>query len=405
MSPPEVVPNLQYAKQHVQLLTGDEDTPITFQTFPDHDGESRYAPQFFHGTVEECWPRILKLIEAGHGIFLMVNSGDFQGRSSQNVIGVRALFTDQEDEEVRKYLEHYRPSFVIQSQRGPHSYWRMRDGEPLDQFSPAQQQLASHFKTDPKVKDLPRVMRLAGSLHQKDPAKPFLVYVKEAHTERCYTIAELLAAYPAPEPQKKAKKEQAPRPRSENSSRTVRSTGTSRIAQAKQYISTQPPAIENQGGDAATYELACAVVRGFDLDEEDALAAFADWNDRCVPPWSEQELVQKFENARRYGSPTPSPSWSATAAWSSTPGCRRRSCPKRGATPASNTSWTTSPPVTPRARSGCSIGSPRRRRNPVADRWSRRSSMARTARARTPWAGSSRKSSGGRMSLASPKTT
>lgn len=68
-----------------------------------------------------------------------------------------------------------------------------------------------------------------------------------------------------------------------------------------QYLSTQPPAIENQGGDAATYALACTVVRGYDLDEDEAPVAFAEWNQRCVPPWSENELAQKFDNARRYG--------------------------------------------------------------------------------------------------------
>jgi hypothetical protein len=167
----------------------------------------------------------------------MVNSGDFQGRSSHNVVSLRAVSPTSRGEEPRQYQEHFQPTFVIQSSRGPHAHWRRREGEALEQFTPAQAQLAAYFKTDPKVKDLPRVMRLAGSLHQKDPGNPFLVYVKEAHPERLYRIGELIAAHPAPPSEKKAtstkaKAKETTKPRVESSA--ARASGTSRIEQAKQ---------------------------------------------------------------------------------------------------------------------------------------------------------------------------
>lgn len=48
---------------------------------------------------------------------------------------------------------------------------------------------------------------------------------------------------------------------------------------------------------------ACAVgsCADFDLSDEEALTALAEWNARCEPSWSEQDLRQKVTNARRYG--------------------------------------------------------------------------------------------------------
>ena len=32
-----------------------------------------------------------------------------------------------------------------------------------------------------------------------------------------------------------------------------------------------------------------------------AMRALEDWNERCVPPWTERELAEKMRHARRYG--------------------------------------------------------------------------------------------------------
>ena len=62
---------------------------------------------------------------------------------------------------------------IVHSGRGHHFYFCT--DVPLDQFSGLQQQLIAKLGTDPAVKDLPRVMRLPGTLHLKDPANPRLV--------------------------------------------------------------------------------------------------------------------------------------------------------------------------------------------------------------------------------------
>jgi RepB DNA-primase from phage plasmid len=70
---------------------------------------------------------------------------------------------------------------------------------------------------------------------------------------------------------------------------------------ARRYIATIPPAVAGTHGDATTFRVCCRLVRGFALDDEDALDVLADWNRACTPPWSEEELRAKLRGARRYG--------------------------------------------------------------------------------------------------------
>ena len=72
---------------------------------------------------------------------------------------------------------------------------------------------------------------------------------------------------------------------------------TNIIERARRYIAKCPPAISGQGGHDATYHVACVLVNGFALGEPDALALLREWNQFCLPPWSEQELVHKITSA------------------------------------------------------------------------------------------------------------
>jgi hypothetical protein len=81
---------------------------------------------------------------------------------------VRALFVDLDGTPVEPVLAwRFRPDLVVESSRGRfHAYWRT-DAVPLDEFAPLQKALAALFNGDTAVHDLPRVMRLPGSWHQK----------------------------------------------------------------------------------------------------------------------------------------------------------------------------------------------------------------------------------------------
>lgn len=86
----------------------------------------------------------------------------------------------------------------------------------------------------------------------------------------------------------------------------------SAIAAASVWLDQQPPAIEGQGGDILTYQIAAALVRDYALSNETAYALMAErWNPKCQPhPWPLDLLWQKIQNADEYatgssGSKTP----------------------------------------------------------------------------------------------------
>ena len=72
------------------------------------------------------------------------------------------------------------------------------------------------------------------------------------------------------------------------------------VARARAYLATCDAAISGQGGHNATLHAAHAVVVGFALDDATALQLLeSEYNPRCVPPWTQKELMHKIESARQ----------------------------------------------------------------------------------------------------------
>jgi hypothetical protein len=66
---------------------------------------------------------------------------------------------------------------------------------------------------------------------------------------------------------------------------------------ARRYIAKCLPAISGQGGHSAAFYVACLLVHGFALAEADALVLLREFNQRCLPPWSDAELIHKIQSA------------------------------------------------------------------------------------------------------------
>ena len=71
------------------------------------------------------------------------------------------------------------------------------------------------------------------------------------------------------------------------------------VIRAGDYLRTHPVAVEGRGGDHHTFRTACRI-RDFGVPQERALEALEEWNSRCVPPWDEEELAVKVDNAYQY---------------------------------------------------------------------------------------------------------
>jgi len=78
------------------------------------------------------------------------------------------------------------------------------------------------------------------------------------------------------------------------------------VARASHYLAAEAdPAVEGEGGDETTYKTLCKA-KDLGLSQEKALElASLLYNPRCVPPWTEDELEKKVENAYAYGQNDP----------------------------------------------------------------------------------------------------
>ncbi len=298
------------AESFIEALTGAPDSPVTFQTFVEpKDAGSEMLPQIFHGTVRKWWPKLMELQDAGHGVFFMVNEGNGRGRREENVKALRALFCDHDGtggepaNAKRILLDVPEPHLVVLSggsERNEHWYWRLEPGAPLGAFTASQKALAAKLGSDPAVHDLPRVLRLPGTLHQKDRSHTTLVTFARTGVNGAYHPEEVTGplsaatAQPAPPPLPPSSPPSAPM----SGGRVLSSNDRARC---EAYVASIF-ATEGEGGDLQTFKAACACVRDFGLDRTTAWETLRAWNQtNASPPWAEVDLGKKFMSAEKYG--------------------------------------------------------------------------------------------------------
>jgi len=178
------------ANAFLRLLAGDG-ARVTFQTFDDTDAKQPVLSRVLHGTLAEHAATLASLNSRGAGVFWMVNAGDGKKRASANVQRIRALFVDLDGAPLEPVRTAPLPPHCIveTSPNRWHAYWRVSDC-PLSDFRRLQKTLAACFAADPKVCDLPRVMRLPGFDHRK--GKPYRSRIIVARDGPAYTVAELV---------------------------------------------------------------------------------------------------------------------------------------------------------------------------------------------------------------------
>lgn len=196
--PADLAPDLDEAESFLRTLAGEEG--CTFQTFADDKAKGGNLARILHAAgadplAEGRAATLTSLNASGAGVFVVVNATDGRGRKAENITSVRALFADFDDANPQRNFEALglAPSIIVESSPGKHhAYWLTDPAAPWPpaQFEEAQRRIAAAFGTDPKVHDLPRVMRLPGFFHRK--AAPFLVRTVRATGQR-YTAAELRA--------------------------------------------------------------------------------------------------------------------------------------------------------------------------------------------------------------------
>ena len=168
-------PNLSDAEAFLGLL--DPKGKFSFQAFDDDSERKDPAlARQFHGNLKKCQRSLMALNQRRAGIFVCVNETDLMGRKAENVVRVRAVFLDLDEEPLEPVRQAWHaagrlPQMVVETSPGKyHVYWVVRDVE-LHEFKAIIKALAAKFNGDPNVATLERVMRLPGFWHQK--AEPF----------------------------------------------------------------------------------------------------------------------------------------------------------------------------------------------------------------------------------------
>ncbi|MGE3844034.1 MAG: DNA-primase RepB domain-containing protein [Vicinamibacterales bacterium] len=216
-----------------------------------------------------------------------------RSRTRNAVRTIRHLFLDADQDAARvlagiaartdlpllSYVLHSSPNRA-------HLFWRVR-GFTIQHAEALQKQLARELGTDPAATPCTQMTRWPGFLnHKYRPGHLVTTEYRDSHN--VYTPRD----FPTPIAQTTARPRRVP---------TSVRRAEHALGRARRYLAALPPAITGQHGDLHTFRVCCRLVRGFGLDDGDALTLLTDWNRGCEPPWSEQELFEKLRHARRYG--------------------------------------------------------------------------------------------------------
>jgi hypothetical protein len=112
----------------------------------------------------------------GYGIFWTVNefSGD---RKKENLTKINSWAIDidggDKQEHIARMKKFIRPSLVVETKNGFHVYWHAKNAKLSNYESIVLDRLVHFFNADEKARDVARILRVPGYLHQKNPKEPF----------------------------------------------------------------------------------------------------------------------------------------------------------------------------------------------------------------------------------------
>jgi hypothetical protein len=194
MAPPQMTPSLDETQRFLSALDTLQGARFAFAAFDDwrERSDHRLAIRLYgdlNQVVRLTGPKrgqlcstvgLLSFMQSrGAGVFITVQSVDGGGATAQHVDRIRALIADADSDQqlasLRRFIDcsGLLPSIAVMSGGVTASgadklqvYWLLRHC-PIASFAETQALLLARTGTDPAVKDLARVLRLAGFFHQK----------------------------------------------------------------------------------------------------------------------------------------------------------------------------------------------------------------------------------------------
>lgn len=185
--------DLDAARRHIERLTGSADSVVTLMGIA--HGDDR--PPSRRGTVTALWPWVDEQQARGAGVYVTVNQTSGRGRKSTDVQEVRAVWVDDDEPRASHRTEWpLEPSLIIETSPGNFHYYWMTHAAPGPEFDDVMGCMVAHHGCDNRAKDSARVLRLAGTLHLKNPEQPFQVRIVSDGPAGRYSWDEIKTKFP-----------------------------------------------------------------------------------------------------------------------------------------------------------------------------------------------------------------
>lgn len=193
------------------LFYPDESESVWLRTF-----DAKKIPAHLRGYVQQietsrkelrtdqALQKHLRNINKTQGIYFVVNAG---GNANQDITRINAVFCEKDDDTIENQNDAFEngsvwlPSVRVQTKKSIHAYYLLAEPIASEQFLDLQQGLIQHFKSDPSISNLARVMRLPGFNHVSyNDGYVYQPVACTSVTPHRYTLAELQQSFPYQRP-------------------------------------------------------------------------------------------------------------------------------------------------------------------------------------------------------------
>lgn len=297
--------DIDSARDFIRLLTGDENSNTTFQVFYDPKGEVQRPDLAKHWVANlDDSLEFLKWSQSQKcGVYVGVNESDGHGRENSNIVKYRCVFADFDG--TTEPVWALTPHFVQKrDETHGHAFWLVSDIVSADEFKALQKRIAIHHNTDQQVTDPARVVRLAGTVHYKDPNNPAVYTVTDDNTDGDfkYTKQDIINAFTLTA-QQDAELNQWIESRGGLLNGTGYEHNERYTNQFINWLQTKAPvAVVGSGSFTVIMVASYAHDYGIPLPETQEIM-WEIYNPRCEPPWLDREKQQFYdivERAYRY---------------------------------------------------------------------------------------------------------
>lgn len=302
-------PSKALARRHLRRLDPVADS-FTFQTYDDDKARNdKSLARTIVGTLDDCWPRLVAANANGCAVHVTINSTVGARRTAKSVDRIRKHFIEIDGTATLEQIlaGPFKPEWINESSPGKYHVYFANAGDVADDlkgFKPRQMQLATRYNSGRESVDLPRVLRLPGFLHQKDPSNPFLVKTVYSDNDAPrYSVADYLAMLGEITVAPTATVERAEEPAAPENDAAIAAV-IELFKEADPAISNTPTGKSGKQGNDTTYAL-MQRARDEGVERETCLdLALTYYNPRCEPEWSLEELEAIVNNAYQYGQNT-----------------------------------------------------------------------------------------------------